>query len=117
MEHVIEVRGLGTRFGNHVIHDQLDFTARRGEIMGIVGGSGTGKSVLLWAILGLRSPDAGKINILGFDIDPDDPAAAEAVQARTGKLFQDGGLVFVTDRATEHHGTVAAPHPDLGRTE
>jgi len=92
MEHVIEVRGLGTRFGNHVIHDQLDFTARRGEIMGIVGGSGTGKSVLLWTILGLRRPDAGKVSILGFDIDPDDTAAAEAVQARTGMLFQDGAL-------------------------
>lgn len=92
MKHVIEVRGLETRFGNHVIHDRLNLTARRGEIMGIVGGSGTGKSVLLWTILGLRKPDAGKVSILGFDIDPDDPAAAEAVQAHTGMLFQDGAL-------------------------
>ncbi|HIA77593.1 MAG TPA: ATP-binding cassette domain-containing protein [Gammaproteobacteria bacterium] len=92
MEHVIEVHGLETRFGNNIVHDNLDFTAQRGEIIGIVGGSGSGKSVLMWTILGLRRPNAGQVKILGFEVDHQNPSTAEAIQARTGVLFQDGAL-------------------------
>ena len=92
MEHVIEVHGLETRFGDNILHENLDFTAKRGEIMGIVGGSGSGKSVLMWTILGLRKPYAGQVKILGLEVDHHNPSVTEAIQARTGVLFQDGAL-------------------------
>jgi phospholipid/cholesterol/gamma-HCH transport system ATP-binding protein len=63
----IEVRGLRTQFGSQVIHDGLDFQVEPGEIMGVVGGSGTGKSVLLRTIIGLIKPAAGRIAVLGQD--------------------------------------------------
>ena len=61
------VHGLCNSFGNQVIHKDLDLEVRRGEIIGVVGGSGTGKSVLMRAILGLRRPQAGQIEVLGVD--------------------------------------------------
>ena len=64
---IIRVRGLVNRFGEQVVHDGLDLDVRRGEILGIVGGSGTGKSVLMRSILGLRIPDEGEIEVLGVD--------------------------------------------------
>lgn len=60
----ISVRGLTNRFGSQVVHEELDLDVRRGEILGVVGGSGTGKSVLMRSILGLREPDAGSIRCL-----------------------------------------------------
>jgi len=57
----IEVRGLRTQFGDHVVHENLDLDVRRGEVLGVVGGSGSGKSVLLNTIIGLRQPDAGSV--------------------------------------------------------
>ena len=71
----ISVRGLVNRFGSQVVHEGLDLDVRRGEILGVVGGSGTGKSVLMRAILGLRRPNAGRIQVLGVDALADDPAA------------------------------------------
>ena len=65
---IIEVKGLRTQFGEQVVHDNLDLTIERGEIMGIVGGSGSGKTVLLHAIIGLLRPQAGTIKILVRDI-------------------------------------------------
>ena len=62
---LIEVRGLRSQFGSHVVHDNLDLEVRQGEILGIVGGSGTGKSVLVNTILGLKKPDAGEIYFRG----------------------------------------------------
>ena len=88
----IEVRGLRTQFGPQVIHDGLDFRVEPGEIMGVVGGSGTGKSVLLRTIVGLIRPAAGRIAILGQDTGRLKPAAARAMQRRWGVLFQDGAL-------------------------
>ncbi|HYD64215.1 ABC transporter ATP-binding protein [Azospirillum sp.] len=89
---VIRVRGLVTRFGRQVIHEGLDLDVRRGEVLGVVGGSGTGKSVLLKEILGLIRPAAGTIELLGRDTDRLSVAQRVAVQARTGVLFQDGAL-------------------------
>ncbi|MBT2188564.1 ABC transporter ATP-binding protein [Sphingobium nicotianae] len=91
---IIEIRGLVNRFGDQLVHDGLDLDVRRGEILGVVGGSGTGKSVLMRSIIGLQKPEAGEINVLGepmLDRDPDDPALL-AVRKRWGILFQSGAL-------------------------
>lgn len=89
MEKVIEVRGLVNRFGKAVIHNGLDIDLIRGEVLGVVGGSGTGKSVLLRSIVGLQKPSAGTITVLGTDVLAADLAAS---RARWGVMFQDGAL-------------------------
>ena len=88
----IRVRGLNNRFGAQTVHDDLDLDVRRGEILGVVGGSGTGKSVLMRSILGLRVPDAGQIEVLGVDARSNDPASRLHIERHTGVLFQDGAL-------------------------
>jgi phospholipid/cholesterol/gamma-HCH transport system ATP-binding protein len=89
---VIEVRGLRTQFGPHVVHDGLDLDVRRGEILGVVGGSGTGKSVLLRSIAGLQRPAAGAIRVLGHEVHGGDAGGRDALSARIGVMFQDGAL-------------------------
>jgi len=89
---VVEVQGLVTRFGSHVVHDGLNLTVRKGEVLGVVGGSGAGKSVLLNTIIGLRRPDAGAVRVLGVDINAASNAQRKAVEARWGVLFQSGAL-------------------------
>ena len=89
---LIRVRGLVNRFGEQVVHENLDLDVRRGEILGVVGGSGTGKSVLMRSILGLRRPDAGEIEVLGVDALSEDPHDRHHIERRTGVLFQDGAL-------------------------
>ena len=91
-ENVIEVRDLRTQFGDHVVHDGLDLDLRRGEILGVVGGSGTGKSVLLRSIVGLIRPAAGDIRVFGQDVGRLSGPAREAVERRWGVMFQDGAL-------------------------
>ncbi|MFP4335781.1 MAG: ABC transporter ATP-binding protein [Wenzhouxiangella sp.] len=87
---VIRVRDLKNQFGAQVVHEGLDLDVCRGEILGVVGGSGTGKSVLMRAILGLRAPQGGSIEVLGQDVTGQrDPVA---LRRRTGVLFQDGAL-------------------------
>jgi phospholipid/cholesterol/gamma-HCH transport system ATP-binding protein len=85
---IIAVRGLRTQFGNIVIHDNLDLDVRRGEVLGVVGGSGTGKSVLLRTIIGLNRPCAGTIEMLGENT----AAISSVTQRRCGVLFQNGAL-------------------------
>ena len=65
---VIKVRGLVNGFGNKILHDHIDLDVYRGEVLGVVGGSGAGKSVLLNTIIGLRSPQAGTVKVFGQDI-------------------------------------------------
>jgi phospholipid/cholesterol/gamma-HCH transport system ATP-binding protein len=89
---VIRVRGLRTQFGPAVIHDGIDLDVRRGEVLAIVGGSGTGKSVLLRTMIGLNRPAAGSIEVLGQDIAKLDDDAARALESRWGVLFQAGAL-------------------------
>jgi phospholipid/cholesterol/gamma-HCH transport system ATP-binding protein len=89
---VIAVQGLCTRFGPQVVHEELDLDVCHGEILGIVGGSGSGKSVLLREILGLLRPARGRILVLGEDLARLGDAARRALQARQGVLFQDGAL-------------------------
>ncbi|MBB5014474.1 phospholipid/cholesterol/gamma-HCH transport system ATP-binding protein [Rehaibacterium terrae] len=88
----IRIRGLVNRFGTQTVHDGLDLDVRRGEIMGIVGGSGSGKSVLMRTILRLRPPQAGSIHVLGVDVLGDQAGAHRILETRTGVLFQDGAL-------------------------
>jgi phospholipid/cholesterol/gamma-HCH transport system ATP-binding protein len=89
---VIRVRGLVTRFGRDVIHDRLDLDLRRGEVLGVVGGSGTGKSVLLRAIVGLLQPAAGTIDLFDRDVRTLDGRERAALDERIGVLFQNGAL-------------------------
>lgn len=93
METVIRVRGLETGFGTQTIHRDLDLDVRRGEILGVVGGSGTGKSVLLRAILGLERPRAGTIEVLGREVGRLDEEERRDLERRWGVLFQSGALV------------------------
>lgn len=88
---VIRVRGLVNRFGEDTVHDGVDLDLRRGEILGVVGGSGTGKSVLMRSILGLRIPNDGTIEVFGHSVDDVD-AMRELMARRAGVLFQDGAL-------------------------
>lgn len=108
---VIEVKGLDNRFGTQVVHESLDITVRRGEILGVVGGSGTGKSVLMRSILGLRRPDAGTVRVLGFDPHGGDADRA-AIERRTGVLFQEGALFSSLDVA-ENVEVALRQHFDL----
>ncbi len=89
---VIRVRGLKTRFGQQVVHDGVDLDVSKGEVIGLVGGSGTGKSVLLREIVGLMVPSAGKIEVLGKDTENLSESERLSLQARWGMLFQDGAL-------------------------
>lgn len=89
---VIRIHDLRTQFGSNVIHDGLDLAVARGEVMGIVGGSGTGKSVLLRTIIGLNAPAAGRIEIFDQDVTRCTDTERRAVQRRVGVLFQDGAL-------------------------
>jgi phospholipid/cholesterol/gamma-HCH transport system ATP-binding protein len=87
----IEVRGVVTRFGTTTIHDGLDLTVKRGEIIGVVGGSGTGKTVLLRTIIGLQKPAEGEVSLLGEKVAWDG-SSTEALAGKFGMLFQDGAL-------------------------
>lgn len=89
---VISVRGLVSRFGEQTVHDGIDLDVHRGEVLGVVGGSGSGKSVLLRTIVGLRRPQAGDIDVLGYDVLHLGEADAQALEQRWGVLFQDGAL-------------------------
>lgn len=89
---IIRVRGLVKAFGKHVVHDGIDLDVRRGEIIGIVGGSGTGKSVLLHQIVGLLKPDAGRIEVFGKSVRDTPEEEYRALRRRWGVMFQDGAL-------------------------
>jgi len=89
---VVEVQGLVNRFGTQVVHDGLDMQIFRDEVFGIVGGSGTGKSVLLRTILGLHRPQAGVVRINGQDITRMDEAQLRHVKSGYGVSFQSGAL-------------------------
>ena len=88
-ELAITIRGLVNRFGNQAVHDGLELDVRRDEILGVVGGSGTGKSVLLRSILGLHGPNEGTIKVLGRQIRYHEPGPHK----QWGVLFQDGALL------------------------
>lgn len=98
---VIRVRGLTNRFGEQVVHEDLDLDVQRGEILGVVGGSGTGKSVLMRSIIGLQRPEAGDIEVFGEPMVDHEESEAEAIRRRWGVLFQ-GGALFSTLTVAEN---------------
>ena len=91
-EAIAQVRGLTNQFGTHVVHDKLDLDIYKGEILGVVGGSGTGKSVLLRSIVGLQPPASGSIHIFGEDLLALSPDRRSHIEKRFGVLFQRGAL-------------------------
>ena len=89
---LIRVHDLKNQFGEQVVHEHLDLDVRRGEILGVVGGSGTGKSVLLRSIIGLQTPAAGEITVFGEPMIGREDTEAQNVRRRWGVLFQNGAL-------------------------
>jgi phospholipid/cholesterol/gamma-HCH transport system ATP-binding protein len=101
-ELAIRVRGLTNRFGEQTVHEGLDLDVRRGEILGVVGGSGTGKSVLMRSIIGLQTPSEGEIWVFGQPaLGLTDAGALRDVRRRWGVLFQ-GGALFSTLTVAEN---------------
>jgi phospholipid/cholesterol/gamma-HCH transport system ATP-binding protein len=100
-QNVIEVRGLKNAFGEQIVHEGLDIDLRRGEILGVVGGSGTGKSVLMRAIIGLQQPVEGEIRVFGRDMVGADVNVSRDIRRRWGVLFQ-GAALFSTLTVAEN---------------
>ncbi len=112
----IEVRGLRSQFGENVVHENLDLTVRRGEILGVVGGSGSGKSVLLNTIIGLKQPEAGHVSVLGADIANASRRKWSALERSWGVLFQ-GGALFSNLTVKENVAAPIQEHTRLSRKE
>jgi phospholipid/cholesterol/gamma-HCH transport system ATP-binding protein len=109
-ESLIRIRGLRNQFGEQVVHENLDLDVQRGEIIGVVGGSGSGKSVLLRAIIGLGHPAAGSIRLFGEEVASMSDTKRAMIERRCGVLFQNGALFSsltvaenVAVALTEHH--------------
>lgn len=100
-EFPIVIEGLKNAFGPHVVHENLSLKVRRGEILGVVGGSGSGKSVLMRSIIGLQRPVEGRIEVFGQDITAAEPDEQIGVRSRWGVLFQ-GGALFSTLTVAEN---------------
>ena len=91
-ERVVEIEGLWTRFGRQTVHRGIDLDIERGEILSLVGGSGSGKTVLLRQMLGLETPYRGRVRVLGEDLHVCDSATLQTLRNRWGVLFQQGAL-------------------------
>jgi phospholipid/cholesterol/gamma-HCH transport system ATP-binding protein len=94
-EFPVVIEGLKNSFGEQVVHEGLNLKVRRGEILGVVGGSGSGKSVLMRSVIGLQIPDEGRIEVFGRDIAEESAREDMAIRSRWGVLFQ-GGALFST---------------------
>ena len=111
-EVVIELSGISTRFGKQTVHDGLDLKIYRGDLVALIGGSGTGKSVLLREIVGLQRPTAGSVRLLGTDVWHVDEAALALVRRRFGMMFQEGAL-FSSLSVADNVATPIREHLDL----
>ncbi len=100
-ETIIHVKGLKNAFGDQIVHDGLDLDVRRGEILGVVGGSGTGKSVLMRSIIGLQVPVEGEVEVFDEPMIGREEYEAQQVRKRWGVLFQ-GGALFSTLTVAEN---------------
>lgn len=109
---VIRIRGLVTRIGGHVLHDHVDLEVSCGEVVALVGGSGTGKSVLLRSIIGLQQPAEGSIEVLGHNIAHLSYDELVKLQIRWGVLFQDGAL-FSGETVAQNVQLPLREHADL----
>ena len=110
---VIRVRGLRNSFGDQVVHEGLDLDVCRGEILGVDGGSGTGKSVLMRSIIGLQQPDEGEIEVFGEPIIGRDLEETVDVRKRWGVLFQGGALFSTLTVAENVQVPLKEFYPDL----
>ncbi len=113
---VIAVRDLCNQFGDHVVHENLDLDLLRGEILGVVGGSGTGKTVLLRSIVGLNTPTSGHIRVFGEDLIQLSARERSRIEQRFGVLFQ-GGALFTSLNLQENIAVPLIEHAGLKRPE
>ena len=104
-ERVIAISKVSTRFGDHVVHSELDLEVRRAEVFALIGGSGSGKSTLLREMILLQRPDSGSIRVLGVDLQNLGDDQALALRQRWGVMFQHGGLF----RSLTVHENVGLP--------
>ncbi|MGA0000675.1 MAG: ABC transporter ATP-binding protein [Steroidobacteraceae bacterium] len=111
MEPIISVRGVVNRFGSQVVHAGLDMEVMPGEVFGIVGGSGSGKSVLLRTMLGLQQPAAGTVRIEGRDVTEASPSELVGIKRRYGVTFQHGALFTALTVAQNVELPIAEYHP------
>jgi phospholipid/cholesterol/gamma-HCH transport system ATP-binding protein len=111
-EPVIEISHVATKFGDHVVHEDIELKVLRGEIFALVGGSGSGKSTLLREMILLHRPDSGSIRVLGVDLNAIDEVAAQALRPRIGVMFQHGGL-FGSLNVRENVGLPLREHTNL----
>ena len=113
-EFPIRVEGLRNAFGDQVIHEGLSLEVRKGEILGVVGGSGAGKSVLMRSIIGLQAPEAGEIEVLGRSITDAEGDDDIDIRARWGVLFQGGALFATLTVADNVEVPLKEFYPELG---
>ncbi len=113
-EAIVQVRDLANRFGSQSVHEHLDLDIYRGEILAVVGGSGTGKSVLLRSIVGLREPSAGRVQVFGKNLQGLDSEQRRQVERRFGVLFQKGAL-FSSLTVRENIALPLIEHAGLSR--
>jgi phospholipid/cholesterol/gamma-HCH transport system ATP-binding protein len=109
---VIEINKVSTRFGDHVVHSELDLEVRQSEVFALVGGSGSGKSTLLREMILLHRPDSGSIRVLGVDLDGLTDEGALELRRRWGVMFQHGGL-FGSLSVNENLGLPLREHTGL----
>jgi phospholipid/cholesterol/gamma-HCH transport system ATP-binding protein len=112
-ETIIQVRGLRNTFGAQTVHDGLDLDVRRGEILGVVGGSGTGKSVLMRSIIGLQQPEAGEVSVFGEPIVGRSEEETKDIRRRWGILFQGAALFSTLTVAENVQVPIREYFPDL----
>ena len=92
MNPVIEVAGLWTQFGDHVVHKDLNLVVMPGEVVSLVGGSGSGKTTLMRQILGLEQPTRGTVKVFGIPLHGSSAQLVQKIRKRWGVLFQEGAL-------------------------
>jgi phospholipid/cholesterol/gamma-HCH transport system ATP-binding protein len=108
----IVVENLVSVFDDHVVHQDLNLTVDKGEVMGLVGGSGAGKTVLLNSIIGLKRPDGGKVMVFGHDMANVTQKEYDEIEKRWGVLFQQGAL-FSSLTVRENVSAPLIEHTDL----
>jgi phospholipid/cholesterol/gamma-HCH transport system ATP-binding protein len=110
---LIEVNGLWTRFGGHIVHRDVSLAVDRGEILSLVGGSGSGKTTLLRQMMGLERPWQGEVKVFGVSLHDSDPEEVQRIRRRWGVLFQHGALFS----ALSVYDNVALPLRELGTVD